>query len=190
MKPENLRLINAFLGDFQSDMIDEKWVEFPYGKKSRKMISNYGRVAKFYLYEYNCWKYYMPKISLGYYRFSGLNNGKHILLHRIVAELFLPKIEGKDFINHKNGNKLDNRVDNLEWCTLNENNQHAIKYGLMDNRGMAHRMSKITDEIARNIKLELKSGNLSLRKIAKKFGVSNGIVFNIKFKDGWKHIEI
>ena len=52
------------------------------------------------------------------------------LLHRVVAMAFLPKVDGKEFINHKDGNKANNRVDNLEWCTRSENMKHAYRSGL------------------------------------------------------------
>lgn len=52
------------------------------------------------------------------------------MLHRLVAQAFIPKPQGKDFVNHKDGNKLNNHVDNLEWCTIAENNQHARDTGL------------------------------------------------------------
>lgn len=53
---------------------------------------------------------------------DGIGHPKNI--HRLVANAFLEKVDGKDYINHINGNKLDNRVENLEWCTPQENTEH------------------------------------------------------------------
>jgi len=51
--------------------------------------------------------------------------------HRLVAETFICKQVGKEQVNHKNGVKSDNRVENLEWCNASENQTHAIKNGLV-----------------------------------------------------------
>lgn len=56
---------------------------------------------------------------------------KDFLVHRLVAFAFIPKIEGKNCINHIDGNPKNNDVENLEWCTHLENNRHAFKTGLI-----------------------------------------------------------
>lgn len=58
------------------------------------------------------------------------NKGKHKRVHRLVASAFCNKREGCDEVNHIDGNKLNNRADNLEWCTKSENMLHAYKTGL------------------------------------------------------------
>ena len=68
----------------------------------------------------------------GYRQLSLCKNGKVYTkrMHRMVCETFIPNIENKKCINHINGIKTDNMVENLEWCTHSENNKHAFKFGL------------------------------------------------------------
>jgi len=71
-------------------------------------------------------KYY----SVSLHDKNGLAENRKV--HRMVAEAFLPRIEGKDVVNHKDCNKLNNCVDNLEWCTSLENTRHAVLNNRMD----------------------------------------------------------
>lgn len=74
----------------------------------------------------------MKKESNGYLSIKLCNqeNTKYKKIHRLVAEAFIPNQNKKPLINHKNGIKQDNRVSNLEWCTIKENSEHALKTGL------------------------------------------------------------
>lgn len=62
--------------------------------------------------------------------FSKESKLKRFLIHRLVAICFLENKNNYPVVNHKNGNKLDNRADNLEWCTTSQNAMHAYKTGL------------------------------------------------------------
>ena len=64
----------------------------------------------------------------GYSYVSIWHNGKmrNVRLHRLIASAFIPNPENKPHVNHKDGNKENNAVDNLEWCTASENEQHKV----------------------------------------------------------------
>lgn len=79
-------------------------------------------------------KFLKPYISSnGYERVRICYDGKFEswTVHRLVATMFLDKSEGQNQVNHKNGIKTDNRVENLEWCTISENQKHSWKMGLI-----------------------------------------------------------
>lgn len=80
------------------------------------------------------------EISYGYYRVSlakpGMkNSSEHELVHRLVASAFIPNINNKNIVNHKDGNKLNNNAANLEWVTQKENVKHAFETGLRESKG-------------------------------------------------------
>ena len=106
--------------------------------------------------------------------------------HRLVLEAFVVNTDGKAHINHKNGNKLDNRLNNLEWATPSENNKHAHRIGIKNQKGERNNASKLTLETVREIKKRLyKKENQSV--IAKEFGISQPTVSLINCKKLWNY---
>ena len=102
-----------------------KWVD---GYKKLYRISNKGQV-----YSYSSNKYKIPVITMNGYEYAHLwkdNKRKAKSIHRLVAKTFLPQIKGKNYINHIDGNKRNNDISNLEWCTFSENMKHGYDIGL------------------------------------------------------------
>lgn len=81
-------------------------------------------------------KFLKPCDNNGYKTVTIVLDGKHkrFSLHRLIAETFIYNPEDKPCVNHKDGNKANNSVDNLEWCTHKENSNHAVKTGLITNK--------------------------------------------------------
>jgi hypothetical protein len=106
--------------------------------------------------------------------------------HRLVANAFIPNDFNKPTVNHINGIKTDNKLDNLEWCTIKENNDHAINTGLKNLKGIKHHKCKLTEEQVREIKeIGFSQTRMSL---AKKYGVSRTSILGIIRGKFWKHI--
>ncbi len=91
-------------------------------------------------------------------------NSKKYALHRLVAQTFIPNLENKSFVNHIDGNKINNAVSNLEWCSCSENNLHNHKVGL--NKG--HKRKIIQYDLEMN---ELKKFD-TIKEASKELNIS------------------
>lgn len=115
-----------------------KLIEKEVGEKVKMVNENYFISATGQLYSFFNQRIKRIKPYLrddGYYEHYYSQNGIRFCkkTHRLVAEHFLEKREGKDIVNHINGIKTDNRVENLEWTNSFWNNEHAKKIGLNNN---------------------------------------------------------
>jgi len=128
----------------------------------------YSHKSKRFLKPYRCTRGYEQQ-SL---------DGKKQFIHRLVALTYLPNPQNKDFVNHKNGNKSDNRVSNLEWCTRSENMQHARDVlGIKFNFKLNPHPPKLTYEQAHEIR-SLK-GKVSSNVLCKRYKVSRSCILFI-----------
>ena len=107
------------------------------------------------------------KISSHHSGYKRVNiKGKHFSIHRLVAEKYLTNPEMKEQVNHINGNKGDNRVENLEWVSRSENQKHAYQ-----TLGVKARTQKrlVDMETAKIIRQKYSNG-ITLKEIAKEYG--------------------
>jgi predicted DNA-binding protein YlxM (UPF0122 family) len=159
--------------------MSEKWREAP-GYQSIE-VSDKGRVRK------NGNLYSPPMGSLGYLRINA--EGTQERVHRVVAKAFLEQPRPDAEVNHKNGNKTDNRVENLEWVTKSQNMKHAHKNGLSKSYGEHSSQSKLTAVEAMKVKLLAEDGRLYLSEIAQKFNIGKRHVRRIRDGKRWSHLS-
>lgn len=112
----------------------------------------------------------------------------YLRVHRIVAETYIPNPENKPFVNHIDGNKLNNCVQNLEWVTHQENMEHAKNHKLI-HMGNRNARSKLTEDEVEEICMMLQYGMRNY-DIAKHFEAATAAtVGGIRFGAAWKHIS-
>lgn len=122
----------------------------------------------------------------GYRRFDARVKGvrKYVSVHRLVCEAFngAPTPESPE-VNHKNGDKADNRPENLEWCSRAGNTLHVHRVlGL--HRGESVPWAKLTDADVRAIRMDARSNV----KVAAAYGVSKETIRQIRHRLKWSHV--
>lgn len=114
-----------------------------------------------------------------------LGAGNYRLVHRLIASEFIPNPFNLPAVNHKNGIKRDNRIDNLEWISNQGNLLHARRV-LKNGIGSSRSISKLTEKDIPIIRRMLAAGD-GATSIGRKFGVSNGTIKQIRDHKTWLH---
>ena len=160
----------------------EKWIvikDYP-----NYEVSSIGKIKSM---NYNKERILIPQDMNGYHRVGLSKEGvvTLFLIHRLVAINFINNPNNYNFVNHKNGVKSDNRIDNLEWCTATENLNHALDNDLrvMPN-GEKHHKSKLTELQV----LEIRNSSLSQKALTMLYNVKQPLISAIINRKKWKHI--
>jgi hypothetical protein len=160
----------TIIKEFENYAVDEQGNVFSLPKKTRKGT----RILKYNI------------ANNGYAMLDLCKDGniKRFLVHRLIAETLLPNPDNKPQVNHKNGNKLDNRIENLEWNTRSENQKHAIQIGLRTANGEKNSQSKLTEQEVLYIRESKEKGSI----LAKKLNISHPTICDIRKNRSWKHV--
>ena len=156
--------------------------------EGRYKISNTGRVfSSNRYYGSRILKTRLSQFGYPYVVLCVNQNRKTIVVHRLVALAFLDKPKDKNNVNHIDGDKTNNKVENLEWCNASENQLHAVRTGLR---------KKLSGSDATNVKLSVeeviyirKNFKLKTKKyLSEKFNITVSNIYKIYNRETWKNI--
>lgn len=114
------------------------------------------------------------------------DGGKTHLVHRLVAKKFVPNPNNYPQVNHLDGNKSNNHYQNLEWCTCQQNNDHAIAIGLVK-RGKDRPNSKLSDEQVVKLR-ELREQGLTYYELGEIFNITYQSAHRVCTRQTYTHI--
>lgn len=163
--------------------MEEIWKDV-IGYEDEYMVSNTGKM--FSLKSGKQLKIYKDKDGYHKATFSRKQKKKLFLIHREVIKSFSTNPENKRCVNHKDGNKSNNAIDNLEWCTHKENISHADSTGLRNIKGENNKISKLRSFEVLEIRSLYDGSNK--KYLAKKYNVSEWNIKLIVELKAWKHI--
>lgn len=127
------------------------------------------------------WKYLAVSVWV-----EGVPTSRHV--HRLLALTFIPNPEGKEEVNHKDGDKLNNDLDNLEWVSKKGNAEHAQEMGLVPAMvGEKNGRALLTEEQVIDIYKNLLDGSPNT-EMSRKYGITPSTVLSIKKRKNWYYL--
>ena len=174
----------------RGDLPQEIWRDIC-GYEGLYQVSNFGRVKSLRFGREKLLK--VGVSNTGYANVSLIKNKskKTFHVHVLVAVTFLPNPENKREVNHIDGDKQNNRVENLEWVTGSENTRHAIQNGqLQIKKGSQCHFAKLTDEQVRYIRAHYIAHHreFGANALAKKFNVSTSTIYDVISRRTFKEV--
>lgn len=171
------------------DYSAEVWKDVP-GWEGYYEVSSLGRVKGVNITH----NYHKPRILKaspdkdGYPRVAMCKNGtvKYATVHCLMAQSFMEPDPERPYVNHKDGIKTNCVLDNLEWCTIKENNQHARDTGLVDRRGDKSNFATFSEKEVTQVR-RLISDGLSNKRISEMMGTTPFNIWSIRNGRTWKH---
>ena len=115
-------------------------------------------------------------------------DGKSQTIHRVIARAFVNPEPGKDFVNHIDGNKTNNKSSNLEWCDRSENMKHAYDHGLKNSKGVNNGRCKLSYETVEYIRNNYIPGDsvYGTKALSKKFNVAPQTISAVITGQNWR----
>lgn len=160
---------------------------------SRYSCSNYGRIKSINYKNTSTQQLIKQSISGGYYKSVYVNDdGKYCSInsHRLICLAFNYIDDWQQMqVNHKDGNKLNNNIDNLEWCTFEENIRHCVENKLQTPfKGEEVGNSKLKEWQVLEIRAKFKPRVYGRKQLSKEYNVSQSTIKEVVNRYTWKHI--
>ena len=185
------KLENSYYSLDLNDLPHEIWRDIV-GYEGRYQVSNYGRAKSFCSGKARILK--PIRRADGYVNIGLHKKGEtpHRAIHILVAQAFIPNPDNKPFVNHIDGDKTDNRVENLEWCTPSENVIHVHKMRLIHvSKGTKHYKAQLTPDEVRYIREHHVPYNheFGATALGKKFNVHPQVVLDVVNRKTYRDVE-
>jgi hypothetical protein len=165
-------------------MKNEIWKEIE-GYEGKYLVSSFGRVKSMPNKVWNSERILKPlKQTYSFIDLCVDSKVKKFTIHRLVAKAFIENHLDKPEVNHINGNKHDNRVENLEWVTKSENQKHAIMSGLRHTRGEKNSQCKLSEEKV----IKIYNSNKRTSELSKEYNISQPTICDIRKGRSWTHL--
>ena len=184
-------------GEYLKGFEDEMWQPIE-NYEGLYWISSHGRIrsstrnnsyAKIFFPSKNCNGYFLATLTKD-------GKSKKLLAHRLVAKAFIPNPSEYDCINHIDCNRMNNKVENLEWCTRAMNNAHSKEMGRLGGGGQIgskHKSAKLNEyevlKIKQLIAMSKRPVEL-IKEISNQYNVSETTIRDIRSGRRWKHVSL